>query len=467
MLRENENSYLDENKSFFSQIAKTLNLPILLIDNNLEIVCSSRKFNELLGFDCTNNSLKSVFNINPSFTNITQNYYSEKINGVIRLAPVLLNETLVGFIATFEKESETQITDSTKNSFRATVHDLNNIFTNIINSIDLLKSRDINQAHQEKLFGIIETNSNRAADIISTHIRKKNDPDSFKSHIDINTLLNEISTSFKLFLPDRISFTTNIQFGLPEVRGNYTELYRTFYNLLINAKEAIQGDGQIELHAFQMLPLSTEDEMTIPQKMICVRVIDTGIGIDETHLPLIFNSKFSTKEKETISGIGLSNVKKIVDKHRGKISVKSNPGKGSNFEIHLPIIEKSKNIIVDELKHLLIAEDEDTLRELLKDLFESHGYKVSAVSDGLGVINELKKNPYFDLLIIDKKMPNMDGVECIDLITKDNRSIPIILATGSAGEELEKLVEAYKSTTAIHKPYKFDDLLDLVRSVIS
>ncbi|MBU1099063.1 MAG: hybrid sensor histidine kinase/response regulator [Bacteroidetes bacterium] len=467
MITNNTENKLNQNKELISQLIKIYNGPLLITNKELTIVYKNKLFDDLFNTVTANDSIPELLDIKPSITKITQNYFSEKLKMIIKLSPIVLEEELEGFLITLENAHEKPAGEPSRLTIRAIAHDLNNIFTNIINSIDLLKHSENQVISKAKLLGIIENSSNRALDIISSVLKKSTETNTFKSQIDMNSLLEEISVSFKLFLPDRIKLTTEIQYGLPKILGNYTDLYRSIYNLLINSKEAILGNGEIKLAATQCLPVDADDSSYKAQRMLFVRIIDTGHGIDETHLDKIFNPSFSTRDKDLVSGIGLNNVKSIIEKHNGKIKVESIKGTGTTFEISLPVLEQSKSIIIDEPKKILIAEDEDTLRELLKDLFESHGLQVSAVKDGLEVIEAVKNFPYFDALIIDKKMPNMDGLECILELHNLGLKIPIILATGSTGENLHELESEYKINVALRKPYKFDDLLHLVNKVTS
>ena len=460
----NNSSPLNNNE-FIGQFVKTIHEPVIVCDNHLNITYFNNHFSLLLKEIELGKNINELLNINPSSTAITQNHYSESLNSLVKLSPILLQNNLEGFIITLEKKDTVADNSSSKPAIRAAAHDLNNILTNILNSIDLLKQPDDYGLAKDKLLKIIENNSNRAADIVESILKKDSKKAKSYSKTNINSLLEEIATSFKLFLPDRISFITNIQYGLPNVMGNHTELYRSIYNLLINAKEAISDKGEISLTANQLLPLSEDGRSR--QKYISIRIQDSGIGFNKEVKNKLFENGFSTKDKKHISGIGLNNVKEIIENHEGNIVVSSDLGKGSTFELQLPVIEQKKGPIIEDVKKILIAEDEDTLRELLKDLFESYGFTVTAVGDGLELMRELNNDPFHDLLIIDKKMPDMDGLECIKEIRKNNNRIPIILATGSTAEDLKVLEKTYNIQKAIKKPYKFDDLLRLVNKSVS
>ncbi len=459
------NSVLTRNKEVIFQLLKSVNEPIAIINREFNLIFANKLFSSLIESEKEISSIKDLLQITPSLTAISQNYFSDKINALIKLIPIELEGKLEGFQVFIEKNDDTDYPEDKKLSFRAAAHDLNNILTNIINSIDLLKQNDNEVISQTRLLNIIENSTNRAADIISTVLSKNMEKNSSKSQINLNALLEEIATSFKLFLPNRISFDTNIQFGLPNILGNYTDLYRSVYNLLINAKEAVKGNGNISLSASQILPFK-ENNTNETQRVVSIKIADNGVGISSDNLNKIFNDNYSTKNTDKVSGIGLKNVKEIIENQKGRIIVKSEEGKGTMFEIQLPVLENKKGPVVEEFRRILIAEDEDTLRELLKDLFESHEFQVSTAKDGFEVINIIEKDPFFDLLIIDKKMPNMDGLESIEELNRLGLTIPIILATGSSSEEMKTYEQKYNITQTIKKPYRFDELLSIVNKIL-
>jgi CheY-like chemotaxis protein len=193
-----------------------------------------------------------------------------------------------------------------------------------------------------------------------------------------------------------------------------------------------------------------------------LEVQDDGVGIDENILPFIFDENFSTKDKNKISGVGLSIVKSILQKYEGDINLESEPDKGTKFIIKLPSLSQTTASSVAN-KKILIAEDENILRELLAELFISYGFEVMTVQNGKELLDIISNN-HFDILLVDKKMPELDGVSCIKEIRKSGNQVPIILASGSnvsADGEIIKLVQ-----NIILKPYNFEEILSAVRELV-
>ncbi|MEW6701300.1 MAG: ATP-binding protein [Bacteroidota bacterium] len=382
-------------------------------------------------------------------------------------------------------------------SIKHLAHDLNNIFTRILYSIDLLKRKIGGFDDVLTLLNSIESGTYLASEMIEDAIGSET-LWTARRRININSIVTDVVSSFtplekdgdihrsgktlrkesfgpgeipngeaaiksfeQSYLTDfflrqkgKINFQTNLASNLKPVNGKYSDFYRVFLNLITNSIEAIDGKGNIFISTAN---LEAEEKIEI-------KIKDSGSGIEKTNLNHVFDEDFSTKDKNKTSGIGLSIVKKIIVEYNGIIKVSSEVGRGSEFTITLPAAAVSKTEVNAKGKTILIAEDEDILRELLAALFQSYDYTVLSSSDGKEVLDLLKvRIP--DLLIIDRKMPAMDGITCIREIRNTHSNIPIILASGSPAETNET-IEQITINKKINKPYNFEELLTLVRELI-
>jgi CheY-like chemotaxis protein len=251
--------------------------------------------------------------------------------------------------------------------------------------------------------------------------------------------------------------------------GNGTEIYQILLNLCVNAKESIEGKGKIVLSASNIL-VDDSNVINYPLldrgKYVKFSVGDTGSGIDEENLSKIFDPYFSTKQKDTGSGLGLYVSYGIIKAHKGHIDVTSRKGIGTTFEVYLPVFEAQKVIKPkDTDKMIMLADDEEMLSELLAEMLESSGYYVIKVKSGEEVITVLTEELKVDLLIIDYNMPVMNGLDCISKIRSLNFNLPVILSSGSLRFEDEDL-KRYKVNSKIMKPYEFDTMLDTIKKLI-
>jgi two-component system, cell cycle sensor histidine kinase and response regulator CckA len=331
-------------------------------------------------------------------------------------------------------------------------HDLNNIFTRILNSIDLLKRKVSSSSDLLPILNSIEAGTYLASEMIGDNFGDKSKNNNLR-RINLNSITSDIVRSVLIQQRGKIDFKLVLEPDLKLVIGKYSDYYRVVLNLLTNSIESIKTTGVISFTT------SNLDDGT----KVELRIKDSGEGIDKEILPFIFDEDFSTKNKKTPSGIGLSIVKKIIENYGGTISVESEPEKGTEFIITLDAAHAATLHSNDSGKTILIAEDEDILRELLAELLQSYNYTVLTSSNGIEVLEMLKiRMP--DLLIIDRKMPEMDGIECIQQIESAHYNIPVILASGSPAENSQ--IKKINVNKIIDKPYNFEELLSLVRELI-
>lgn len=358
------------------------------------------------------------------------------------------------------------------NPSRHLAHDLNNIFTRILNSVDLLKKKTQNYDELAPLLGSIESGTYMAAEIIEDFISDSPGKSLKKKRICINSLITELLNTIGVPIKERIHFDLKLEPELNNVEARYSDLYRVLLNLIVNAFEAVNGKGIISISTSNIRSQKkqgAEPKLFENQSFIQLTISDNGEGIDSSILPLIFDEKFTTKSKKKNSGIGLSIVKKIVEDYGGTIKVSSEKGKGTDFIITLPAlyqIDKDSGYSSKKTKLILIAEDEEILRQLLSELLESYNYKVISASNGKDVLEELKSKSKPDILIIDQKMPDMDGLTCILKIKELKLKIPIILASGSQGSIANEENLVRLADKVINKPYNFDEMLSTIKELV-
>jgi two-component system cell cycle sensor histidine kinase/response regulator CckA len=344
--------------------------------------------------------------------------------------------------------------DIQSKSLKHLAHDLNNIFTRILNSAELLKRKSGDSEEIHHLIRNIESGTYLASEIIDEAVKTNPEKIPIRKKLYLNSIITDVVGTFSYLQKEKAFFQLNLDSNLGLVNGKYTDFYRVIINLIINALEAIENDGRIVI--------STNN---ISKENIQLIIQDNGSGIDESALSHVFEEDFSTKHGSGPSGLGLSIVKNIIESYKGTIILTSSVNKGTEFRIAIPAFH-SEIKTKSKLKTILIAEDENILRELLTELFLEDNYSIIPAASGQEVLKLLQNN-LPDLIIIDGKMPEMDGIECIQEIRKMGITIPLIFASGSQlqMEELGK-TDKLKIDRVINKPYNFDEMLFAVRELI-
>ncbi|MFZ1518920.1 MAG: ATP-binding protein [Ignavibacteriaceae bacterium] len=348
-------------------------------------------------------------------------------------------------------------------------HDFNNLLSSIFGSLHLLRNRVPETENVFRLIDNIENCSVRARDLTKGLLSFGKPTAKRKEIVMPNFLLSEISKIVTQTFPSTITLEEKIKEGLHSILGNGTEIYQILLNLCVNAKESIEGKGKIILSATNLL-VDDSNAIIYPLldrgKYVKFSVSDTGTGIDEDNISKIFDPYFSTKQKDTGSGLGLYVTYGIIKAHKGHIDVTSKKGVGTTFEVYLPVFEPRESVKPkDSDKIIMLADDEEMLSELLAEMLESCGYYVIKVKSGEEALTVLTEELKVDLLIIDYNMPEMNGLECIGKIRSLNFNLPVILSSGSLRFDDEEL-NRYKVSSKIMKPYEFDTMLDTIKKLI-
>lgn len=280
-----------------------------------------------------------------------------------------------------------------------------------------------------------------------------------------------------------IKFTRTTQVEHTEVICDETKLREIFLNILSNALKYTPTGGEVTMRLTE-IP-SDRPGYAIYQ----TEIEDTGIGMSAEFLPHLFEEftreRSSTESRVNGTGLGMPIVKKLVDLMQGTIQVESRVGKGTKFTVTLPhriaeskdadcLLEKTKGYETDcfKGKRILLAEDNELNAEIAVTILEEAGFAVDRAADGVICVDMLEKADagYYDLILMDIQMPNMDGYKATQTIRKiadENKAgIPIIAMTANAFEEDKR--NAYKAGMNGHlaKPIKVDELMSALAEVL-
>ncbi|OGU73246.1 MAG: hypothetical protein A2V93_02990 [Ignavibacteria bacterium RBG_16_34_14] len=351
-------------------------------------------------------------------------------------------------------------------------HDFNNLLSSIFGSLNLLKKRVPQSENVTRLIDNIENCSIRARDLTKGLLSFGKPTPKRKELIKSNLLLSEIIKVITQTFPKKVTLNYDIKENLYDLLGNPTEIYQVLLNLSVNAKEAIDDKGGILTIKARNITVSNKNIINYPLlnkgNYVCFTVRDNGSGISEDNIQKIFDPYFSTKEKETGSGLGLYVSYGIIKAHNGHIDVTSNINEGTQFDVYLPSYEPTK---VDKVspadKLILLADDEIMLRDLLAELLESNGYAVIRVISGKEALKVLTEEIKVDLIILDYNMPEMNGLDCVAEIRKFNKEVPILLSSGSLGLNGQTIdMKKMGINSFVNKPYEFDIMLATIQELV-
>ncbi|MCW9064891.1 MAG: response regulator, partial [Ignavibacteriaceae bacterium] len=339
-------------------------------------------------------------------------------------------------------------------------HDFSNLLSSIFGSLNLLRKKVPDTDEIKMLIDNIESCSIRARDLTKGLLSYGKSTPKRKELVNPNLLINEISKVVTQTFPGTIKFIKHVDENLHNILGNTTEVYQVLLNLCVNAKEATDEKGTIIFSA-NNIAIDNKNIINHPLlnegNYVLFTVKDDGSGIEEEDLQKIFDPYFSTKDKETVSGLGLYVSYGIIKAHKGMIEVTSKVGAGTQFDVFIPAFEPQKEKKASSPdKIILLVDDEEMLSDLLAELLESNDYNVIKVSSGKEALRVLTEEIKVDLLIIDYNMPEMTGLETIEKIRKLDLDMPVILSSGINDFDADEIMDKYKINNWVQKPYVFE-----------
>lgn len=259
------------------------------------------------------------------------------------------------------------------------------------------------------------------------------------------------------------------------VMGDHTGLQNALLNLCINASQAMPDGGNLTITTrnryldseyCNTLPFAIE-----PGKYINLEVTDTGSGVDADDIDHIFEPFYTTKAVGKGTGLGLASVYGMVEEHRGAITVSSEKGRGTTFQLMLPCADESVSIKLDSSAepqihatgHILLVDDEEIIRSTGRALLEEIGYTVVTADNGQAGVNIFKQSPTeFDIIILDMIMPEMNGTEAFYTIKEIDPDATIFIASGYTKDEKLDELDKHGLSGFIHKPFKLNELRKLI-----
>jgi len=276
-----------------------------------------------------------------------------------------------------------------------------------------------------------------------------------------------------------IDFEINTNIIHPYVYGDRVKVREIYLNLLSNALKYTPEGGRISMTITE-LPHIKENYETME-----VVISDTGIGMSEEFLPYIFD-EFSRERNATDSkiqgtGLGMPIVKRIVDLMGGTIDVKSKLGEGTTFTVRIPhriaagVENVEKTVAIDKKvlkgKRVLLAEDNELNAEIAVAILEDAGLKVDVAEDGKKCVNMIASREvgYYDLVLMDIQMPNMNGYEAaraIRCLENEKSQIPIVAMTANAFKEDKYEALSVGMNDHLSKPIKVDKLMKVLNDIL-
>jgi PAS domain S-box-containing protein len=306
--------------------------------------------------------------------------------------------------------------------------------------------------------------------------------------INLNTLIADMGKMLKRLIGENIKLVPIMGEKLANINADQSQIEQVIMNMVINARDAMPEGGILSIKTENIL-LDKDSIKVIPEsrsgEFTRLSIQDTGIGMNKEKIDHVFEPFFTTKELGKGTGLGLATVYGIVKQHQGWINVYSEPGKGTVFNIYLPVTrgqeeEKPASSIdkpvaltdkISEQKsggeRILLVEDEEGVREFIFRILAKNGYQVfkaETAGEALDIFNREKGN--FDLIFSDIVLPDKNGVQMMLEFLSMKPGLNVIFSSGYADEKSQWPVIQEKGFKFIQKPYTTQELLRMIKETI-
>lgn len=360
-------------------------------------------------------------------------------------------------------------------------HDFNNLLAVILGNAELLQ-------HAEQLDGVAKIQINsiiRAVEIgadLTGHLLafSRRQPLNPKA-IRLETQISNMGEILKLTLGENIDLIVNHAEGLWQCFVDPTQLETALLNLVINARDAMPGRGKLFITTSNVSV--SENSPLVPRRIlsgdyVALDISDSGVGMDAAVLKKVFEPFFTTKEQGKGTGLGLSMVYGFVKQSNGHIHIESTLGQGTSVQLLLPRSIDSDDSIEREVEGpneadhegqtILLVEDDQALRMLIRTMLDDMGYAVVSASSGNEALEIVKSGQKINLLLSDVILPGrLNGLELAKEVKKEHSDCKVLFISGYAPERLIDAVGVVVAEDILAKPFHRSELAALLDARLS
>ncbi len=387
----------------------------------------------------------------------------------------------MGLDITDRKRLEAQLLQAQKMEAIGTLaggiaHDFNNLLMGILGYTQLMiMELDPEHPHYDRLKRI-EMQVKSGADLSNQLLGFARGGKYEAKPLDVNEIVEKAATTFARTKKE-VVLSLDLNRDVSAVEADKVQIEQVLLNLFVNAWQAMPGGGCLYISTENIsLQESFTDFYNLPPgKYVKLTIADTGVGMDKKTMDRIFEPFFTTREMGRGTGLGLATVYGIVNAHRGIITVRSEPGSGTTFDIYLPFCSKppvaeipGQAKIQKGRGNILIVDDEIQIIDVTDEMLKTMGYKVMKAGDGSKAV-ELYEAVWkdIDLIILDMIMPGLSGEATFNELRRINPQAKVLLASGYSLSESTKNILDRGALAFIQKPYDIRELSGKISHILN
>ncbi len=361
-------------------------------------------------------------------------------------------------------------------------HDFNNLLMGMLGHADLALTHLAEDAPARNDIEEVIASAQRAADLANQLLAYSGKGKFIVETVSLTRIAEEMRGLFDVSISKMATLHLNVDQKIPPIKCDTTQIRQVIMNLIVNASNALEDNaGDITLTTGSAHRSTSDFKDTclgghLPAgEYVFAKVSDTGSGMDEATRARVFDPFFTTKF--TGRGLGLAAVMGIIRSHKGAISLESEPGKGSTFTVYIPttsgeVLKQTNQDSTSDTWHgsgiVLVADDEETVRNVAKMMLENIGFEVITVnndSEALAMFKEYSGR--FDAILLDLTMPILGGFEAYQKIREIDAEIPIVLSSGYNKQNEVDEVQDSHPPGFLKKPYRLGSIRSIFRTILN
>lgn len=362
-------------------------------------------------------------------------------------------------------------------------HDFNNILTALLSQLDLaLDTPDLPAPAREHIVHA-QTSGRRAAELISRLQTFSRQTETQTTTVDLAELVEQVVLILRRSIDRRIQLRTDvINPGEWLVKADASQVIQVVFNLCLNARDAMPHGGDLHIGVKRFRRTRPAAGANAPlEKWIRLTVSDSGQGMSREVRERLFEPYFTTKTLGRGTGLGLSIAQSILAEQEGWIEAESEEGRGSRLHVFLPEAKaatgagtaalhqftSAETRALEGRESILIADDEEMVRLVIKAVLAYRGYKTVEATDGENALELARRAvPPFDLVLLDVDMPRLNGWETLKQLRAEQPALRVIMLSGGAVDSDAPNARSRGAAGFLGKPFKNDQLVQLVRKTL-
>jgi len=358
-------------------------------------------------------------------------------------------------------------------------HDFNNLLSVIIGYSEILMEHPGFDSHALRLAEEIKRAGGRAATLTRQLLAFSRQQVLEPRVLNLNTIVTDMQKMLRRLIGEDVEIHAKLEGDLGRVKADPGQIEQIIINLAVNARDAMPQGGKLTIETSNVEldeSYAAQHPPATPGRYVLLAMADTGMGMNREIKARIFEPFFTTKELGKGTGLGLSTVYGIVKQSGGYIWVYSEPGQGSVFKVYLPRVDQPvepllpAELAVESLRGtetILVVEDEDTLRTLIRTLLEQSGYTVMEAKSGADALQAAQEHDAaIQLLLTDVIMPGLSGPAVAERLAHTHPKTKVLYMSGYTDTFATDRGLLAGAATLVHKPFTRKDLLRKVREVL-